>query len=234
MNEHILIIDDDKKLCIILSEYLAAFNFKISFKTDPALGLQFLCNNPVDIIILDVMLPGMDGFTLCKKIREKWNTPIIMLTARGEVTDTIVGLEIGADDYMSKPFEPRELVARISAILRRQHPDEEQRIKEFDDLRIDFNKRSIEIDGKRIDLTTLEFEVLTLLVSQPDRVFTRDQIQTKIKGYELHSFDRSIDVLMSRLRQKLKDDPGNPRYIKTIWGTGYVFIGKSNGTKAKN
>jgi DNA-binding response OmpR family regulator len=229
---NILIIDDDKKLCSLLSDYLGKFNFTVYAKYDPAEGIRFLNTHPVDIIILDIMLPGMDGFTTCKKIRERWTTPIIMLTARGEVTDTIVGLEIGADDYMSKPFEPRELAARIQAILRRHQPGGTQGIKQFNDLTIDYSRRSASIAGTTVDLTTLEFEILTLLTSEPDRVFNRDQIQAKIKGYDLHAYDRSIDVLISRLRQKLSDDSKNPRYIKTIWGSGYTFIGVSGETQS--
>lgn len=226
MHEHILIIDDDKKLNTLLTAYLSGFQFHVQSVTTPEAGLRYLEKTPPDLIVLDVMLPGMNGFEVCKQIRQTSDTPIIMLTARGEVSDRIVGLELGADDYLPKPFEPRELVARIQAIFRRQRKPitGKSEILQSGSLFIDPAKYTALLDNCPLNLTTLEFELLVLLAREPGRVFSREQLQEKLKGYEWEAFDRSIDVLVSRLRQKLKDDTRNPRYIKTIRGTGYTFL----------
>lgn len=226
MNKRILIIDDDKKLNDLLSDYLFKFGFKVSTAIHPDDGLKMLKRELPDIIILDIMLPDMNGFEVCKKIRRNHSIPIIMLTARGEVTDRIVGLELGADDYLPKPFEPRELVARIQSVLRRSLKNLKLDILRFEKLVIDFRKRTVLHDGKNVDLTTMEFELLSLFVRNPGRVFTRDRIMDSIRGIEWEAFDRSVDVLISRLRQKLNDDPKRPSFLKTIWGTGYKFIGE--------
>lgn len=226
MNKRILIIDDDKKLNDLLSDYLFKFGFKVSTAIHPDDGLKMLKRELPDIIILDIMLPDMNGFEVCKKIRRNYSIPIIMLTARGEVTDRIVGLELGADDYLPKPFEPRELVARIQSVLRRSLKNLKLDILRFEKLVIDFRKRTVLHDGKNVDLTTMEFELLSLFVRNPGRVFTRDRIMDSIRGIEWEAFDRSVDVLISRLRQKLNDDPKRPSFLKTIWGTGYKFIGE--------
>ncbi len=226
MNKRILIIDDDKKLNDLLSDYLFKFGFKVSTAIHPDDGLKMLKRELPDIIILDIMLPDMNGFEVCKKIRRNYSIPIIMLTARGEVTDRIVGLELGADDYLPKPFEPRELVARIQSVLRRSLKILKLDILRFEKLVIDFRKRTVLHDGKNVDLTTMEFELLSLFVRNPGRVFTRDRIMDSIRGIEWEAFDRSVDVLISRLRQKLNDDPKRPSFLKTIWGTGYKFIGE--------
>ena len=180
----------------------------------------------IDLIILDVMLPDMDGFEVCRQIRKEYSIPIIMLTARGEVTDRIVGLELGADDYLPKPFEPRELVARIQSILRRGHNQNRSEIRKFGQLTVDFQKHAAAIDGSDIELTSAEFELLSVFIKNAGRVLTRDQLLDHVRGIEWEAFDRSIDVLISRLRQKLRDDPKHPKYIRTMWGTGYIFIGE--------
>jgi DNA-binding response OmpR family regulator len=226
MEETILIIDDDKKLNNLLIEYLSKFGFKATAVTNPEEGLKILRRKLPDMIILDIMLPGKDGFEVCKEIRKEYSIPIIMLTARGEVTDRIVGLELGADDYLPKPFEPRELVARIQSVLRRSSESVKSETVKFRNLMIDFNKRSVLLDEKRVDLTNMEFEILSVFVKNPGRVLNRDQILEKIKGIEWEAFDRSVDVLMSRLRQKLNDDPKNPTFFKTVWGAGYLFMGE--------
>lgn len=226
MDKTILIIDDDKKLNNLLSDYLAKFGFKVTTATHPEDGLKILKRELPDIIILDIMLPDMDGFEVCKEIRKAYSVPIIMLTARGEVTDRIVGLELGADDYLPKPFEPRELVARIQSVLRRSSSILKSDIIKFGKLVVDMEKHSAILDGKDVDLTTMEFEILSLLVRNPGRVLTRDRIMDSIRGIEWKAFDRSVDVLMSRLRQKLNDAPKQPSFIKTIWGVGYMFIGE--------
>lgn len=228
MNERILIIDDDEKLNDLMINYFSNFGYKADAVVDPIAGMKIIEKNQHDIIVLDIMLPNMNGFEVCKKIRQNYDIPIIMLTARGEVSDRVVGLELGADDYLSKPFEPRELVARIQTILRRQNRSFEKDILKINDLEINFTERNVYLKGKILDITTMEFEILTLFVKEPGRVFNRDQIMDKIKGFECSAFDRSIDVLISRLRFKLRDDPKNPKFIKTIWGAGYSFIGHSN------
>ena len=226
MNKTILIIDDDKKLNHLLSDYFSKFGFKVTTVTHPDEGLKILKREQPDIIILDIMLPKMDGFEVCKEIRKEYSVPIIMLTARGEVTDRIVGLELGADDYLPKPFEPRELVARIQSVLRRGSEDLKSGIIKFGRLVVDIEKHSVLLDGENVDLTTMEFEILSLFVRNPGKVFTRDHLMDRIRGTEWEAFDRSIDVLISRLRQKLNEHPKKPSFIKTIWGTGYKFIGE--------
>lgn len=225
MNKTILIIDDDEKLNKLLKEYLTKYKFEVIAITDPLSALNKLEKYTPDLIILDIMLPGMDGFETCKEIRKKYSVPIIMLTARGEVTDKIVGLELGADDYMAKPFEPRELVARIQTILRRVQNKPDFKRAKYNELEIDYAKYSVKLQGKDLDITTMEFQLFALLAKNPGVVFSRDKIYEKVKGFDDESYDRSIDVMISRLRQKLGDDPQKPRFIKTIWGSGYKFIG---------
>lgn len=221
----ILIIDDDEKLNHLLENYLQDFGYHIVAATHPEEGLKQVKNDPPHLVILDVMLPGMDGLEVCKTIRKSSTVPIIMLTARGEVTDRIVGLEIGADDYLPKPFEPRELVARIQTILRRTHLELKEELLEFGELVIDLPKHSVQLGGNLVNLTTTEFAALSFLVRNPGKVLDRDQILDELKGIEADAFNRTVDITMSRLRSKLQDDPKQPTYIKTVWGAGYVFIG---------
>lgn len=227
----ILVIDDDQKLNQLLTDYLNKFNFQVNAYTHPENGIRAIKKEQPDLIILDIMLPDMDGFEVCKKIRQDYSVPIIMLTARGEVTDRVVGLELGADDYLPKPFEPRELVARIQTILRRSSKDIKVEIKRVGKITIDFNKHHVLLEGNPVDLTTAEFEILSLFMKNPGRVLTRNIIMDKIHGIEYDSFDRSVDVLISRLRRKLNDDSKNSKFIKTIWGTGYKFIDEENEDK---
>jgi DNA-binding response OmpR family regulator len=228
MNKTILIVDDDERLNDLLKKYFAQFNFKVDCAVHPDQCFKYLKNKMPDIIILDIMLPDMNGFDVCRKIREKCKKiPIVMLTARGDVSDRIVGLELGADDYIPKPFEPRELLARIQAVLRRRtNQSEIKDLTKFGNLTVDFNKYTAYLFDKDLNLTTMEFEILSVFIKNTGNVLNRDQIMDKIKGVDWLSFDRSIDVLISRLRQKLNDDPKNPEYIKTVWGIGYIFIGK--------
>jgi DNA-binding response OmpR family regulator len=176
-------------------------------------------------VILDIMLPEMDGFEVCRAIRQTSKIPIIMLTARGEVTDKVVGLELGADDYLAKPFEPRELVARIQSVLRRAKQPGDNQTLTFERLIIDLDKRVALLDGNPVDLTTNEFTALALLARNAGKVLNRDQILQELRGMDCDAFNRSVDIAVSRLRQKLNDDPRSPEFIKTVWGTGYVFIG---------
>ncbi len=228
MKQTILVIDDDQKLNSLLTSYLAKFDYKVIAVTNPDDGFRVLKLEQIDLIILDVMLPGMDGFEACRRIRSDYSTPIIMLTARGEVTDRIVGLELGADDYMPKPFEPRELVARIQTVLRRGTETSKSTIRQFGKLTVDFHKRSALINNIDAGLTSAEFTLLSLFISKSGKTLTRDQLLDQLKGIEWESFDRSVDVLISRLRHKLDDNPKNPGFIKTVRGSGYIFIGEES------
>ena len=229
MNSRLLIIDDDEKLNKLLTDYLGKMGFEVLSATLPSQGLEKLEREAPDLVILDVMLPEMDGFEVCRTIRQSSTIPVIMLTARGEVMDRVVGLEIGADDYLPKPFEPRELVARIQSVLRRVQAKNKSGVKNIGSLSIDFHKLEVTVDDKPAGLTSSEFECLALLVNNSGKVLNRDQIIEQLRGIEWDAFNRSVDITMSRLRQKLGDDPKNPRFIKTIWGTGYLFIGGENG-----
>jgi len=228
MKREVLIIDDDKKLNALLTDYFEKFNFRARSVVDPEEALRLLTLALPDIIILDIMLPKMDGFEVLKRIRQKHSLPVIMLTAREEVSDKVMGLELGADDYLPKPFEPRELVARMESVLRRTTQDNQKEILTAGPLTIDNSKKSAYLNGEDLMLTSLEFMLLTLLVRHTGRVFSREQIMARMRGEDWNAFDRSIDVLLSRLRQKLSDDPRNPRFIKTVWGSGYMFIGVNN------
>ena len=226
MKSTILVIDDDEKLNELLSVFFERFGYNTITATHPKDGLNILDKESPDIIVLDIMLPDMDGFEVLRNIRRFNAIPIIMLTARGEVTDRIVGLELGADDYLPKPFEPRELLARIQSILRRTEGDLREKSLLFGDLTIDFNRQVVFIGGEDIHLTSTEFAVLDLFIKNHGKVLNRDQILDELHGIEWDAFNRSVDILISRLRYKLKDDPKNPSYIKTVWGSGYIFIGE--------
>ena len=225
MKKTILVIDDDVKLTGLLAGYLDQFGLAVLAASTPEEGLDLLARSRADLVILDIMLPGMDGFEVCRRIRKSQSVPIIMLTARGDVADRIVGLELGADDYLPKPFEPRELVARIQSVLRRSERREEARHIVVGDLEVDLDGRAAALRGEPIELTAMEFELLALFARNPGVVLDRDRIFESIKGLDDDSFDRSIDVLVSRLRAKLGDNPREPRLLKTIRGAGYKFIG---------
>lgn len=224
MKPTVLIIDDDVKLLELLKNYLGKFDLKTVSATHPKEGMALLYQVKPDLIILDVMLPDQNGFETLKAIRKESEIPVIMLTARGEVTDRIVGLELGADDYLPKPFEPRELLVRIQTVLRRSSSDNKDIRHLYGGLEVDTVKRTAYLKKKELDLSTAEFDILELFILHPGRTFNRDEIIDRLKGTDWAAFHRSVDVLISRLRQKLEDDPKNPAYIKTIWGTGYRFI----------
>ncbi|MBC8196715.1 MAG: response regulator transcription factor [Candidatus Marinimicrobia bacterium] len=226
-HQKIIIIDDDVDLAQLLEEFLTAFNFKVELFHSPKKGIEFLKNSEADLIVLDIMMPEMDGFQTLRKIREFSAIPVVMLTARGEVTDRIVGLELGADDYMPKPFEPRELLARIQSILRRsQSPSQLLDVIEFEEgLSLNKLKQEVSISGEPIHLSTTEYEVLLLFVEHPGEVLDREFLVENIRGIKWQSYDRSVDVLVSRLRSKIGENPSENTYIKTIHGTGYKFIG---------
>lgn len=223
----ILLIDDDAKLASLLGQYFEQFGFEIESATLPSQGLALLAQNTFDLVILDIMLPEMDGFEVCKAIRKDSEIPVIMLTARGEVMDRIVGLELGADDYLPKPFEPRELVARIQRILKRTQtksadPKERGDVLSFDTLVIDTGKRHVQLAGSEVLLSAMEYRLLLLFVAEPQKTFTRDELLNQLKGIDADVFTRSIDILVSRLRQKLKPLD----LIRTVRGQGYVFVGQ--------
>jgi DNA-binding response OmpR family regulator len=224
----ILVVDDDEKLNQLLKRFLKDYGYAVYSAVDADEGLKKVRTVLPDLIILDVMLPGMNGFEVCKRIRESSCVPIIMLTARGDVMDKVVGLELGADDYLPKPFEPRELVARIQAVLRRAQNSGADRRRRFGALTIDFHRRQALLEDREVDLTTSEFAALELLVRHAGRVLDRDEIMQTLRGIDSEQFNRVVDVTMSRVRQKLGDDPKHPQYIKTIWGSGYMFVARES------
>ena len=218
----ILLIDDDEQLAVPLAAYLQRFDLQLDSASRPSAGLARLRAEAYDAAILDVMLPEMDGFELCRAIRRESDIPIVMLTARGEVMDRIVGIEIGADDYLPKPFEPRELAARLQRLLRRARvqPVAPPALR-FDGLEIDLERRQVTRLGALVELTGTEFELLTMLAQEPQRVFSRDQILNRLRGQEADLYTRAVDLLVSRLRKKL--EPLD--CIKTLRNAGYAFAG---------
>ena len=216
-----LLIDDDLKLAELLENYLRKSDIKLEAIADPLDTLPAIRNHNPEVIVLDVMMPKMNGFEVCQQIRKNYSLPIIMLSARGEPNDKIRGLESGADDYLAKPFEPRELVARIMNLIRRIPTKNKSKnsIFEIDDLHLE-----IKMNSSVLDLTTKEYDLLSMFINNPVITFTRDEIIKEIKGIEAHLFSRSIDILISRLRQKIESDPKSPKIIKTIWGKGYMFL----------
>jgi DNA-binding response OmpR family regulator len=221
----ILIIDDDVNLNALLTEYLQGFGHTLVSETTAAAGRKRLRRELPDLLILDVMLPDTDGLTLCREFRAEYDLPIIMLTARGEVADRVMGLELGADDYMPKPFEPRELVARIQSVIRRAREHNQGEVLACDSLRLEAETRRVELDGNEVELTTMEFELLKGLMESRGRVLSRDHLIERLRGIDADVYDRSIDMLISRLREKLGDDPRRPRFIRTVRMGGYQFVG---------
>lgn len=224
---NILLIDDDERHSSLLKSYLGRFSMDLDCAEEAEAGLQKLSSKAFDMLLLDVMLPGRDGFDICREVRKTSAIPIIMLTARGDVIDRVSGLELGADDYIAKPFEPRELVARIQTILRRvETTAEEARVLKFDGIVIDLDARTVEVDEQPIDLTSMEYELLSMLASNAGKQVTRDEILSELRGIDAAILTRSVDIMISRLRSKL-GDPGKPaRFIQTVWGRGYLFVGK--------
>ena len=220
-----LLIDDDQKLGDLLKNYLKTFDIDLYVVNDPREGIATINDLDPDLLILDVMMPHINGFDLCKKIREESNKPIIILSARGESDDKVKGIDLGADDYLSKPFEARELVARIHGLLRRLHKDSDKNPDQI--FKVDQQRLEVSLNGAILDLTTKEFELMDLFIKSPGVIFSRDEIIKEIKGIDAHLFSRSIDILISRLRHKIEDDPKDPQLIKTIWGKGYMFVDSS-------
>ena len=221
----ILVVDDDNELTELLDEFLSEHKLKTKVFHNPVKALDYLQTSIPDLILLDIMMPEMDGFQLLRKIRETLDVPVIMLTAKGEVSDKVVGLELGADDYLAKPFEPRELLARIQSILRRVNSKNSMvDILNFESLDINKIKEEVVLDGKTISLSTSEFEALLLFANNSNKVLDREFLVENLRGITWQTYDRSVDVLVSRLRNKLGETPARTRFIKTIHGVGYKFI----------
>jgi DNA-binding response OmpR family regulator len=224
MAERILLIEDDARLAEMVSEYLGEAGFRVSIAAQGRAGLERLAREPFDALVLDLMLPDMDGLELCRQLRAKSDVPLLMLTARGDAADRIVGLEIGADDYLPKPFSPRELLARLRAILRRgKGRDAASRLLRFGRLEVDRDARTVRVDGAARSLTSYQFALLAALAENAGRVLSRESLMDLVKGGPLEAFDRSIDVHVSRLRAAIEDDPKKPRRIVTVRNAGYVF-----------
>ena len=231
MDKTILIVDDDAKMRELLNEYLASYGFDMLMLPDGSKVLKTIQLKAPDLVILDIMLPERDGLEVLREIRMQSQIPVIMLTAKGEDADRIVGLELGADDYLPKPFNPRELLARIKAVLRRPPLTNKKVTKNRDDLLVRIGgmvlnkaKQTLVAEGKEVELSSTEYKLLEVLMTHPNTVMSRDRLMSMARGKDFMAFDRSIDVHISKLRAKLETDPRKPKRIKTIWGTGYMFV----------
>ncbi len=230
--DKILVLDDDSRIRDLLRRYLSQEGFEVILAEDSKALNRILLRDAVDLIVLDLMMPGEDGLSICRRLRAANDrTPIIMLTAKGEDVDRIVGLEVGADDYLAKPFNPRELLARIHAVLRRRPatevpgaPSSEQEVARFGPFTFDMGLRTLRKDGQELPLTTGEFAMLKTLVRHPRLPLSREKLAQLARGREFEPFDRSLDVQVSRLRKLIEADAAAPRYIQTVWGVGYVFV----------
>lgn len=230
--DRILIVDDDARIRELLNRYLSQEGFDVLLADGGTSLNRVLLRDTVDLIVLDLMLPGEDGLTICRRLRAANDrTPIIMLTAKSEDVDRIVGLEVGADDYLGKPFNPRELLARIHAVLRRRPaqevpgaPSHEHEVVRFGPFELDLGQRTLRKGGEDMALTTGEFAMLKALVRHPRQPLSREKLAQLARGREFEPFDRSLDVQVSRLRKVIEEDPSAPRYLQTVWGVGYVFV----------
>jgi two-component system OmpR family response regulator len=227
---HILVVDDHREIRELLGQYLKKHNFRVSLADGGVAMKKVLREHAIDLVVLDIMMPGEDGLSLCRNLRETTKLPVIMLTAMAEATDRVIGLEIGADDYVTKPFEPRELLARIKAVMRRTHslPFQKEALSankfQFKGWTLDVERRElIGEDEVAIPLSTGEFQLLSVFIKHPRIVLSRDQLLELTRGKEAEVFDRSVDNQVSRLRKKIEDDPKKPTLIQTVWGGGYKF-----------
>jgi len=226
----ILIVDDDDAMCDLLRQYLEKQGFAVDSVGDGMAMDRYLEQSPPDLIILDLMMPGEDGLSIAKRLNSDNPIPIIMLSACGEDVDRILGLEMGADDYLAKPFNPRELLARIRSVLRRHHPEKQKESNEqasnfkFGPYTLDITSQTLTRNGEMIPLTHGEYSLLKIFLENPNRVLTRDMLLEKLKGYECLPFDRSVDVRIMRLRHKIETEKSPPQYIQTVWGQGYKFL----------
>ncbi len=226
--ELIYVADDDTGIRDLLAEYLTAQGYAVRCARDGAELDTFLAEKSPQLIVLDWMMPGEDGLSIARRLKSRPGAPpIVMLSARGEDVDRIIGLEVGADDYLPKPFNPRELLARIRAVLRRPAvaavPEREARLYRFGPYTVNLDARSLQRDGVEVPLTHGEFDLLEIFVSHPNRALTRDWLMDQLRGFERDPFDRSVDVRVNRLRKKIEADPAEPRYVRTVWGQGYLF-----------
>jgi len=223
MPQRILLIEDDARLAAMVAEYLGEAGYRVAVESRGGAGLERLAREPFDALVLDLMLPDVGGLEVCRRVRERSALPMLMLTARGDPADRIVGLEMGADDYLPKPFEPRELLARLRAVLRRAQPGQSRSALRFGRLEIDRDARLVRVDGAEKALTAYQFALLAAMAEHAGRVLSREQLMDLVKGEPLEAFDRSIDVHISRIRAAIEDDPKKPRRILTVRGAGYVF-----------
>lgn len=226
--KHLLVVDDDQDLCALLQRYLSDHGFLVTIVNDGHEMEQLLSQQDFDLVILDLMLPGDDGLMLTQRLRNRSDLPLIMLSAKGDDVDRIIGIEMGADDYLAKPFNPRELLARIKSLLRRYQPLEGVVIDPAHDYcfaryRLDLSTRELYANDEPMALTSGEFMLLKTFIENPGKPMTRDELTQELKGYERQPFDRSIDVQVTRLRKKIEPDPSKPVFIRTLWGKGYVF-----------
>jgi len=231
MAARVLMIDDDRELCTMLGRYLEEAGLRFAARHDVASGRAALRAGVYDLLILDLMLPDGDGLSFCRELRASASLPIVMLTARGEDADRIVGLELGADDYLAKPFNPRELLARVRAVLRRgalSGPEARREVRRFGRLELDRSARVVRVDGEERPLTALQFDLLCALAESAGRVLSRDALMDRVRGRAHEAFDRSIDVHVSRIRAAIEDDPKRPRRLLTVRGAGYVFAARQD------
>jgi two-component system, OmpR family, phosphate regulon response regulator OmpR len=228
VSDRILLIEDDPRLAEMVKNYLGEAGFSVSVAANGATGIALEARETFDALVLDLMLPDMDGLEVCRRVTARGQTPILMLTARGDATDRVVGLEMGADDYLPKPFEPRELLARLRAILRRRNKAQNAEVLRFGRLEIDVGARQARLDGAVCELTGHQFSMLLALAQHAGRVLSRDAIMDMMKNEKLEAFDRSIDVHISRIRAAIEDDPKKPRRVITVRGAGYVFAKAQN------
>lgn len=217
----VLVVDDDSNICDLIELYLQKEGYKVFKASNGNEALKTFKEKQIDIIVLDVMMPLMDGYEVLKEVRKSSQVPVLMLTAKGETFDRVLGLELGADDYMVKPFEPKELVARIRAVLRRYKPQTQKRALEFKDLIVDADSYIVTYRGNEVEMPPKEFELLYFLASNPNKVFTRDQLLYEVWGYDYPGDSRTVDVHVKRIREKLTE--GNDWQLKTVWGVGYKF-----------
>ena len=225
---HLLVVDDDRETLDLLSQYLGEQGFAVSCVEDGKAMDAWLASNAADLVILDLMLPGEDGLSIARRLLRNHKLPIVMISARGETLDRIVGLEVGADDYLPKPFDPRELLARIRAVLRRASADSDpesdaSKKYQFGEFSFEPDRRALYRGTTEIELSRAEFDLLAFFISHPNRVLSRDTLMENLRGFDRDPFDRSIDVRVARLRHKIEDDPANPKIILTVWGVGYQF-----------
>ncbi len=219
--QNILVIDDDKNIREVVKLYLRKEGYEVTEAADGAIGADLFFGKPYDLVLLDIMMPVQDGMETIKKIRAKSNVPVIMLTAKGETFDKVLALELGADDYIVKPFDPKEMVARVKAVIRRSTQEEKSDVLEYEHLKIDMQNYQVIYEGRELQMPPKEIELLYFLASRPNKVFTRDQLLEQVWGFEYFGDSRTVDVHIKRLREKFKEN--EPWQIKTVWGVGYKF-----------